>query len=249
MRKSSSTDPLSLGRFTMAASAYTMRVLPLRERSIFRRHFVSARADWRRAIPAFAGAATLTAFAYAAAVMLAVPVPRLVVASSATRVVIDLVLLGLVALHHRYAGAAPGGIARAWVADPVLRYTADLTAVAMLVSLLVGGWQLLPAVAWEVVAPAPRALLWAGCLLGWGLAAAAAVRDPQLGCATPAFHELHAALRLPARRWSGALVLGVAVAGFSTPRMSIDHLLVATAIAAWLAVHWIVQPRLVRRFW
>jgi hypothetical protein len=106
--------------------------------------------------------AGLASFAYAAAVCVGGPVPRLGVVTSTTgAVAVDVLLLAALALHFHFV-ERPGA--------PLLpRACAALPKVALLVALFFGLWQPLPMHVWAFTTSAAVVPLWLGYAAGWAL--------------------------------------------------------------------------------
>ena len=159
---------------------------------------------------------------------------------------IDVALLLLFAVQHSVMPRAGFKRRLARVLPEVVERSTFVLVSSLLLGLLFWQWRPLPGAIWTVSAQPWVALLWGLYGLGWGLVVAAtwmvdhwdftglrqAGWDPARGpYAGPGFTQrwLYAWVRHP-------LMLGLLVAFWATPRMSVGHLLFAAASTGYIAV-------------
>jgi methanethiol S-methyltransferase len=187
-------------------------------------------------------AAFTAVFLYTVGFLADVVVPRTVDrggphTSTALAVVIDAVLLGVFAVQHSVM--ARPVFKRRWtvlVPSHIERSTYVLASTLAL-ALLLWQWRPIPAVVWDVPAPAARALLWVLYAAGWVwvLAMSYAIDHLDLfglrqvahhvrgdAASTPSF-----AIPLPYRLVRHPMMIGFIVAFLATPTMTAGHLLFA----------------------
>ncbi|MFP3854897.1 MAG: methanethiol S-methyltransferase [Anaerolineales bacterium] len=174
-------------------------------------------------------------------------------------IIVNLLLLGLFGLQH--SGMARPAFKRWWtkiIPKSIERSTYVLFASLTLV-LLFWQWRPLPAVLWDVQIQWLRVLLWALFGLGWGIVLAATfmishthlfglkqVYDHAQGKeqAGPKFQTpgLYRYLRHP-------LMLGFFIAFWSTPRMTVGHLLFSAVTTGYILIAVQLEERdLMHRF-
>ncbi|ORV47044.1 hypothetical protein AWC02_10110 [Mycolicibacter engbaekii] len=192
----------------------------------------------------------LAVFAYAVGFVGDLVVPRTVDHGPQARPVaalaIDVLLLSLFAVQHSVM-ARP--VFKRWLTRVVpvsIERSTFVLASNVVLALLFWQWRPIPAVVWEVTAPAGRIALWVLFWLGWGIALVStflishvdlfglrqvyqAWRDQPyttVGFRTPMLYRL---VRHP-------LMLGFLIAFWSTPQMTAGHLLFAAATTAYIAI-------------
>lgn len=155
---------------------------------------------------------------------------------------IDLLLLGVFALHHSVF-ARPG--VKRWLAPAIParieRATYVLTA-SVLLALVLSLWRPIPAVIWDVRAEPWRTVLWVGFAAGWLIAIGSTfmidhldfvgLRQAVSGRRREAVFQarwLYAVVRHP-------LMLGLLVAFWVVPTMTWGHALFAGALSAYIAI-------------
>ena len=167
---------------------------------------------------------------------------------AAKAVAIDLGLLLLFAVQHTVMARAEAKrwLTR-WLDERAERSTYVLAASGCL-ALLFSQWRALPESVWHVSADPARAALWIACAAGWCLAIAATV---------PAGHLEFLGVR-PERdgglvvdglySWTRhPMMLGVLVAFWVTPDLTVGHLLFAAAATAYVFVGIRFEERDLRR--
>jgi methanethiol S-methyltransferase len=190
-------------------------------------------------------------FGYAVAFLANVAVPRTVdhggpEAGTLTSVVVDSALLCVFALQHSVmARPAFKRMWTRWVPPHVERSTYVVAASAAL-ALVFWQWRPMPAVVWDVTAPAARVVLWALFVAGWiwALAMSYAIDHLELfglrqvgvqvrGLAdkAPSF-----VLPLPYRLVRHPMMIGFFLAFLATPTMTVGHLLFAGLGSAYILV-------------
>lgn len=173
--------------------------------------------------------------------------------TTAVAVGVDLLLLGLFAVHHSVmARPAAKRLVTRVVPAAAERSTYVLTADALL-ALALWQWQPIGGTVWDVRTQPARGALWALYALGWVIAVSstfmidhfdlvglrqAASRDYR----PPAFQArwLYGVIRHP-------IMAGFLIAFWSTPTMSGGHLLFSTAASAYILVGITFEERDLRR--
>ncbi|NUR57152.1 MAG: isoprenylcysteine carboxylmethyltransferase family protein [Catenulispora sp.] len=173
--------------------------------------------------------------------------------ATAVAVVIDLLLLGLFAMHHSVmARPAAKRLVTRVVPAAAERSTYVLTADALL-ALVLWQWRPIGGTVWDVQTQPARGAIWALYALGWVIAVSstfmidhfdlvglrqAASRDYQ----RPAFQQrrLYRVIRHP-------IMAGFLIAFWSTPAMSRGHLLFSAAASAYILVGVTLEERDLRR--
>ncbi len=171
----------------------------------------------------------------------------------AVAVAVDLTLLLLFAVQHSVmARPAVKQRMRRVVPPPVERSTYVLAA-SLCLALQLWLWRPVPAPVWHVGAQPWAGVLWAACGAGWALALGstfmidhrefAGLRQAGWGRPVPpAFVE-----RLAYRLVRHPMMLGLLVAFWATPSMSVGHLLFAAAASGYVAVGIRFEERDLRR--
>ena len=161
---------------------------------------------------------------------------------------VDAALLLVFAVQHTvmarpwFKRRVPAGIERATF----------VLASGVALGLLFGLWQPVPATVWRIDAQPWAGLLWVGYALGWLIAIAATFmidhldfvgfRQARPGYRPPEFTErgMYALVRHP-------MMLGLLLAFWLTPRMSVGHLAFAVAASGYIAVGVRFEERGLRR--
>jgi protein-S-isoprenylcysteine O-methyltransferase Ste14 len=155
---------------------------------------------------------------------------------------VDLALLGLFALHHSVMARSG---AKRWVTRVVpasLERTSYVLVADLLLALVLWLWQPISGSVWEVHDTVGRGVIWAVFGLGWGVAVASTfmidhfdlvgIRQALRPASAPPVFQvrwLYRWVRHP-------LMLGLLIAFWATPSMSVGHLLFALASTAYVAV-------------
>jgi methanethiol S-methyltransferase len=175
--------------------------------------------------------------------------------STAAAVAIDLALLAAFAVHHSVMAREDAKrLITRLVPAAAERSTYVLGADALL-TLVFWQWRPIDAWVWNVHAQPWRDIIWAGYGLGWALAVAATFMIDHFD-----FVGLRQAASRPGRyrppsfreRWLYAwvrhpLMLGLLIAFWVTPGMSVGHLLFATAFTGYIAIGVRLEERDLRR--
>lgn len=170
-------------------------------------------------------------------------------------VALDLGLLGIFAVHHSIMARASAKRVLTTVVPAVIeRATFVLVADAFL-ALVLWQWHPIAGSVWEVTGQPWQALLWWGYGAGWAIAVASILLVDHL-----AFLGVRQTLGAGARRdpeplqerWLFAIVrhplmLGLLIAVWCTPRMSVGHLVLATGATAYIAIGVRLEERDLRR--
>ena len=178
-------------------------------------------------------------------------------APAAVALLVDLLLLLAFSVHHSVMARA--GVKRrlARQLPPAVERGAYVLASSALLGLVLWQWQPVPGSVWRASSEPWAAMLWALCALGWVLAVAStfvvdhwdfvglrqARWDPRRGAYRgPGFTErwLYAWVRHP-------LMLGLLVAFWATPRMTLSHLVFAVGWSCYIAVGVHFEERDLRR--
>lgn len=192
----------------------------------------------------------LAVFGYAVGFVANVAVPRTVdvgpSGSVGRAVAVDVVLLGLFALQHSVM-ARPAF--KRWLTRVVPRAIERSTYVLasnLVLALLFWQWHPIPAVVWDVSAPAARAALWVLFWLGWGIALTSTfmishldlfgLRQVYLAWRGRPYRGVE--FRAPAlyRLVRHPLMLGFVIAFWATPTMTAGHLLFAVATTGYILI-------------
>ncbi len=155
---------------------------------------------------------------------------------------IDLLLLGVFALHHSVFARPAVKRRLARVLPARVERAAYVLAASALLALVLWQWRPIPAVIWEVRAEPWRTLLLAGGALGWLIAIGSTfmidhldfvgLRQAVTGRGRAAVFQarwLYAVVRHP-------LMLGLLLAFWITPTLTWGHALFAGALSAYIAI-------------
>jgi len=195
-------------------------------------------------------AATVASLVYTAGFLVNVGVPKSIdtapVGAVGRAVLIDLGLLGVFALQHSIM--ARRGFKRLWtrvVPTEIERSTYCLCSAAAL-SLLMWKWQPLGGTIWHVEAPALRAVLLAINVLGWVLVFSSTflINHFDLFGLRQVWLHLRGRPYTPVRFTEPAfyrvvrhpLYVGMLLATWATPEMTVAHLFFAAAVAGYILV-------------
>ncbi|KLO33598.1 methanethiol S-methyltransferase [Mycobacterium haemophilum] len=192
----------------------------------------------------------LVAFLYAVGFVGGIVVPRDVnhgiAAPIGAAVVVNVVLLGVFAIQHSVM--ARPGFKRWWtrfVPAPIERSTYVLLTSAALL-LLYWQWRTMPAVIWEVRAPAGRLALWVLFWLGWAIVFASTfminhfdlfgLRQVYLAWRGKPYAAIGFRAPLLYRLVRHPLMFGFLIVFWSAPTMTAGHLLFATATTGYILI-------------
>jgi protein-S-isoprenylcysteine O-methyltransferase Ste14 len=176
----------------------------------------------------------------------------------AVALAIDVVLVGLFGLHHSVAARA--GFKRAWtrlVPVPLERSTYVLTT-SLLLDLLFWQWRPLAPVVWTVETPALRAAIWAVFSAGWGILLLSTFMVDHFDL----FGLRQVWLHFRGREYTPApfkttgfyrfvrhpLLLGVLIAFWATPHMTLGHVVFAGGMTAYILIGVRFEERDLARF-
>jgi protein-S-isoprenylcysteine O-methyltransferase Ste14 len=162
----------------------------------------------------------------------------------ATAIAIDLALMALFGLQHTgMARAAVKRISAALLPEPLERATYVHFANAALL-LLVLAWQPVTAPIWSVEAPLARAAIWLVFIVGWALAAWGSLLIDHLQLlgmrqAWSWFKNEPYAIKPFQRRWlyermRHPIQLGLILAFWATPEMTVGHLIFAAGLTLYI---------------
>lgn len=192
------------------------------------------------------------AVGFLANVAVPTPIDAGATGSIGTAVAVNVALLGLFGLQHSLM--ARPGFKDAWtrlVPAPVERSTYVLLA-SLALLLLMAGWQPLDGVVWRVEGPLTW-LLWAGFAGGWLLMLASVYlidKDDLMGLAQVRAYRAGRPYESPDfqtpalyRRVRHPLMTGFLLAFWSTPRMTVGHLLFAAGMTAYVVVGVTLEER------
>jgi protein-S-isoprenylcysteine O-methyltransferase Ste14 len=175
--------------------------------------------------------------------------------STAAAVAVDLALLAAFAIHHSMMARDGAKRVLTRVVPAAAERSTYVLAADALLALVLWQWRPIDASVWNVHTQPYRDIIWAGYGLGWALAVAAtfmidhfdfvglrqvASRPDQYR--PPSFRErwLYARIRHP-------LMLGLLIAFWVTPDMSVGHLLFATAFTGYITIGVHLEERDLRR--
>jgi len=161
-------------------------------------------------------------------------------------VLINLLLVGAFGVQHSVM-ARPGF--KSWwtrfVPPSIERSTYVVLSSAVLV-LLYWQWRTMPAVIWDVQAPAGRVALWALFWLGWAIALGATfmvshfdlfgLRQVYLAWRGKPYTHIGFHARLLYRLVRHPLMLGILIGFWATPTMTAGHLLFSIATTAYILI-------------
>jgi len=192
----------------------------------------------------------LAAFLYLVGFVGNIAVPRSVdrgiSAPLGQAVLINLLLVGAFGVQHSVM-ARPGF--KSWwtrfVPPSIERSTYVVLSSAVLV-LLYWQWRTMPAVIWDVQAPAGRVALWALFWLGWAIALGATfmvshfdlfgLRQVYLAWRGKPYTHIGFHARLLYRLVRHPLMLGILIGFWATPTMTAGHLLFSIATTAYILI-------------
>lgn len=192
----------------------------------------------------------LVVFLYAVGFVGDLVVPRSVdrgpQASTGTALVVDVLLLGLFAVQHSVM-ARP--MFKRWLtrAVPVdLERSTYVLASNIVLALLFWQWRPIPAIIWDVTAPAGRAALWALFWIGWVIALAATfmvshvelfgLRQVYSTWRAQPYTPVGFRAKLLYRLVRHPLMLGFVIAFWAAPTMTAGHLLFAVATTGYILI-------------
>ena len=161
-------------------------------------------------------------------------------------VLINLLLVGAFGVQHSVM-ARPGF--KSWwtrfVPPSIERSTYVVLSSAVLL-VLYWQWRTMPAVIWDVQAPAGRLALWALFWLGWAIALGATfmvshfdlfgLRQVYLAWRGKPYTHIGFHARLLYRLVRHPLMLGILIGFWATPTMTAGHLLFSTAMTAYILI-------------
>jgi protein-S-isoprenylcysteine O-methyltransferase Ste14 len=166
--------------------------------------------------------------------------------SVASAVAVDLMLIAGFALQHSVM--ARPGFKRAWtriVPQPIERSTYVLASCLVTIGLM-WGWRSVDAVVWDVRHPIARGVLWGLFATGWLLVPAVSLminhfdlfgtRQVWLYLRGREYTDLPFRTPMLYRHVRHPLYVGFAIAFWSTPTMTLGHLLFAAAMTTYMAV-------------
>jgi protein-S-isoprenylcysteine O-methyltransferase Ste14 len=175
--------------------------------------------------------------------------------STPAAVAIDLALLAAFAVHHSVLARDNAKRLITRVVPAAAERATYVLAADALLALVLWQWRPIDASIWNVQAQPWRDIIWAGYGLGWVLAVAATFMIDHFD-----FVGLRQAASRPGRyrppsfreRWLYAwvrhpLMLGLLIAFWVAPRMSVGHLLFATASTGYIAIGVHLEERDLRR--
>jgi len=192
----------------------------------------------------------LVVFLYAIGFVMGIGVPKHIDSGTtgdfASALSIDLALLGLFAAQH--SGMARQGFKRWWtriVPTPIERSTYVLLS-SLVLALLFWQWRPLPPMFWDVQNPSARWALYALAALGWLLVLSSTfvinhfdlfgLRQVWLHARNRVYPETPFVVRAFYRIVRHPLYLGFMIAFWTTPAMSLGHLLFAITTTGYILI-------------
>ena len=177
-------------------------------------------------------------------------------AATGWAVVIDLALLLVFAVQHTVMARDRFKRWLTRAVPPQMERSTYVLAASLAMGLMFWQWQALPASVWEPAHPAVGPLVWVGYAVGWVVAIAATYMIDHwafLGLRQGGWLRARPATSdSVSRRWLYAwvrhpMMLGLLVAFWATPSMTVGHLLFAIGASAYIAVGVRFEERDLRR--
>lgn len=170
-------------------------------------------------------------------------------------VVVDIGVLGLFAIHHSVMARESAKRMVTSILPSALERSAYVLVADALLALVLWQWRPVADAVWEVTAAPWRAVLWVGYGLGWAVAVASTFMIDHadlLGLRQAASRPGRYRQPTFRERWFYAwvrhpLMLGLLMAVWITPEMTVGHLLFAGASTAYILVGVRLEERDLRR--